>query len=51
MRRGKKPTREQRKMIEKNGLSANDWYVSKDTPNVMELVNRADERIVKTIQK
>lgn len=38
--RGKKPTREQRKFIEKWHLSSNDWLVQKDTPDLMQLVHR-----------
>lgn len=38
--RGKKPTREQRKFIEKWRLSSNDWLVQKDTPDLMQLVHR-----------
>lgn len=40
MKAGKKPTREQRKFIQKNGLNAENWLVSKDTPTEMLLVHR-----------
>lgn len=40
MKSGKKPTREQRKFIQKMGLNAENWLVSKDTPEMMLLVHR-----------
>ena len=40
MKNPKKPTREQRKFIQKNGLNAENWLVSKDTPTEMLLVHR-----------
>ena len=37
---GKKPTREQRKIISENGLYPTDWLVAKNTPTEMHLVHR-----------
>jgi hypothetical protein len=37
---GKKPTREQRKLISENGLYPADWLVTKNTPTEMHLVHR-----------
>lgn len=36
----KKPTREQRKLIEQWKLDAHDWLVTKDTPTQMVIVHR-----------
>lgn len=51
MKQGKKPTYEQRKVIEALGLDAHDWLVSKDTPREMVLVHRHLEVKVRTILK
>lgn len=40
MKAGKKPTVAQRKFIQKMGLNAENWLVSKDTPTEMLLVHR-----------
>lgn len=37
---GKKPTREQRRIISENGLYPSDWLVTKNTPTEMHLVHR-----------
>lgn len=37
--KGKKPTNNQRKVIERNGLDPTRWYVQKDTPNRMQVVD------------
>lgn len=50
MKSGKKPTREQKKFIDRKGLYYGDWLVSKDTPKEMVLVHRYGDR-VKTITK
>lgn len=41
---GKKPTREQRKLISENGLYAADWLVTKNTPTEMHLVHRYGDK-------
>lgn len=47
----KKPTREQRKLIEQWKLDAHDWLVVKDTPTQMVIVHRLFERQTRTITK
>lgn len=51
MKNGKKPTYEQRKLIQKAGLDSHDWLVVKDQPTQMVLVHRHSEKTTKTIQK
>ena len=51
MKHGKKPTREQRKLIEYYGMDAHDWFVVKDTPNQMELVHRYSDRTKRVLPK
>lgn len=50
MKNPKKPTYEQRKLIQKHGLNTYDWLVSKDTPKQMVLIHRHTEEF-KTITK
>ena len=40
IKHGKKPTREQRKLIEKWKVNTQDWLVVKDEPSKMTLVHR-----------
>ena len=51
MKNGKRPTREQRKLIEHCRLDAHDWFVVKDTPEEMEIVHRSDSKHTQTIKK
>ena len=51
MKHGKKPTREQRKLMEKWKLDSSMWLVVKDTPERMELVHRHFEKTKKIITK
>ena len=51
MKHGKKPTREQRKFIQKKGLIAENWLVTKDTPERMELVHRHSDKTRRIIHK
>jgi hypothetical protein len=51
MKNGKKPSWNQRKLIENFGLDAHDWLVSKDTADKMVLVHRHLDGVVKTIPK
>ena len=51
MKHGKRPTREQRKLMEKWKLRSEDWLVVKDTPERMELVHRHFDRTRKMIPK
>ena len=51
MKNGKKPTRQQRKLMEKWKLSTEDWLVVKDEPSKMTLVHRHFENKIKVIPK
>ena len=51
MKHGKKPTYEQRKLIQQWGLDAHDWLVVKDTSTEMMLVHRCSEQTTRTIPK
>lgn len=51
MKHGKKPTREQRKLLEQWRLKPTDWLVCKDTSSEMILVHRLSDRTIRTIPK
>lgn len=51
MKHGKKPTYEQRKLIQKWGLDPHNWFVVKDTPTEMVLVHRHTDNAIKIIPK
>lgn len=51
MKNGKKPTVNQCKLMQKYGLNSADWLVSKDTPEVMELIHRYSATTKRTIYK
>ena len=51
MKHGKKPTREQRKLMQKWKLKSEDWLVVKDEPSKMTLVHRHFDKVTKTIPK
>ena len=51
MKHGKKPTYEQRKLIDKWKLNTRDWLVVKDTPEQMVLVHRLSYKTTRTIPK
>ncbi len=51
MKHGKKPTREQRKLIQSKGLDSAVWLVVKDTPDKMELVHRLSDKTRRVIHK
>ena len=51
MKNPKKPTREQRKLIERWGLDARDWMVCKDTPDEMLIIHRYSDKTTRTIPK
>lgn len=51
MKHGKKPTREQRKLMEKWKLKGEDWLVVKDEPSRMTLVHRHFDHVTKIIPK
>ena len=51
MKNGKKPTREQRKLLEKWKLDARVWLVIKDTPTDMHIVHRHSDKTMRVIPK
>ena len=51
MKHGKRPTREQMKLMVKWRLDPAMWFVVKDTPERMELVHRHFDKTKKTIPK
>ena len=51
MKQLKKPTREQKKLIQKRKLNPADWFVERDTPEKMVLVHRHFDSVAKTIHK
>ena len=51
MKHGKKPTRQQRKLMEKWKLNSQDWLVVKDEPSQMTLVHRHFDDKIKIIPK
>lgn len=51
MKHGKKPTYEQRKVIQQFGLNPTEWLVVKDTPTEMVLVSRQDNKRTESIHK
>lgn len=51
MKHGKKPTREQRKLLMKWKLNTEDWLVVKDEPSKMTLVHKHFDKVTKIIPK
>lgn len=51
MKHKTKPTREQRKMIQKAKLNSADWMVERDTPEKLVLVHKHFDTVTKTIKK
>ena len=51
MKHLKKPTREQKKLIQQKKMNPADWMVERDTPSEMVLVHRHFERVKKIIHK
>ena len=51
MKQLKKPTREQKKQIQKLKLNPADWMVERDTPSEMVLVHRHFDSVKKVIHK
>ena len=51
MKNGKKPTREQRKVIERWGFDAHNWFVVKDTTTEMLIVHRHSDKTQRVIPK
>ena len=42
MKKLKKPTREQKKAIQRLNLNPVEWLVERDTPEILVIVNRTD---------
>ena len=51
MKHGKKPTVQQRKLIQQWKLKSEDWLVTKDTPTELHLVHRHSDRTTRIIHK
>jgi hypothetical protein len=51
MKHLKKPTREQKKLIQKRKHNPADWMVERDTPTEMVLVHRHFDSVKKIIHK
>lgn len=51
MKQRKRPTREQRKLIESWGKKPVDWLVERDTPEKLVVVHRNSDRTILTIPK
>lgn len=51
MKHGKKPTREQRKLMQKWKLDTTMWLVAKDTPDEMVLVHRHFDNRTRIVPK
>ena len=51
MKHGKKPTREQRKLLQQWKLDPTVWLVIKDKPDELWLVHRHSDKTTRIIQK
>jgi hypothetical protein len=51
IKHGKKPNREQRKLMQEWRLKPEDWLVERDTPEKMILVHRHSDKTTRTIHK
>lgn len=51
MKHGKRPTREQRKLLLKLKLDPAAWFVIKDKPDEMWLVHRHFDKVTRIIHK
>lgn len=51
MKHGKKPTREQRKLMEKWKVNPQDWLVERDTLSELVLIHRHYDKTKKIIPK
>lgn len=50
MKHGRRPTREQKKLLRKWGAVPENWLIERDTPTEMVIIHRISER-TKVIQK
>lgn len=51
MKQLKKPTREQRKLIQSKRLNPDNWMIERDTPKKMVLVHKHFDNKTRTIKK
>lgn len=51
MKHGVRPTRAQKKLIQKWDLAPSDWLVVKDTPDMMLIVHRHSDSTFRRITK
>lgn len=51
MKHGKKPTREQKKLIQKMKLNPDDWMIERDTSEKIILVHRHFDSVTRIIHK
>lgn len=51
MKHGKKPTREQRKLIQAKRLNPENWLIERDTPEKMVLFHKHFDNKTRTIKK
>lgn len=51
MKHGKKPTREQRKLLMQWNMDPVDWLVVKDTPDAMQVTARNGDQSILTLHK
>lgn len=51
MKHGKNPTREQRKLMEKFNLNAQDWLVERETLSELVLIHRHFDNTKKIVPK
>jgi hypothetical protein len=51
MKHKRKPTAQQRKMIQKAKLNPGDWMIERDTPEKLVLVHKHFDTVTKTIRK
>ena len=45
MKNGKKPTREQRKFLEKKGIDSRSVLIERDMPNEMVIIDRTSDEV------
>lgn len=51
MKQLRKPTREQRKLIQSKRLNPDNWMIERDTPTEMVLVHKRFDNKTRTIRK
>lgn len=51
MKQLKKPTREQRKLIQSKRLNPDNWMIERDTPDQIVIVHRHFDHVKKIIHK